>query len=138
MTALSAARMTQSRNLGDTLTYKLAAVKVYAGGICMLDSAGYARPAAASVSNNGCVGVFAETADNSGGAAGALRALVQEGEFLFTGTTLVQTVVGDPVYAEDDQTIDETQTGNEPLAGFCTELVSSTKAWVKMGVAVKS
>ena len=136
MTALSAARQTPSRNLGGIVEYQLAAVQCYAGGICMLDSAGYARPAAASVSNNGCVGVFLDSVNNSAGAAGDLSVQVQEGEFRFAATTLGQLTVGDLVYAEDDQTIDETQTGNEPRCGICTERTSASIGWVRMGIGL--
>jgi hypothetical protein len=136
VTALSAARQTQSRNLEHKHDYKLAAVKVYAGGIAMLDSAGYATPAAASLNNNGCVGVFTETVDNSGGSAGDLVAEVQEGEFRFAGNTLAQANVGDIVYAEDDQTIDETQSGNEPRCGFLAERVSASVGWVRIALGL--
>ena len=107
----------------------------YAGGMAMIDSDGYIYPAKAQVTNKGCVGVFTATVDNSGGSAGTLNATFQEGEFLFAGTTLAQTVVGAKVYAEDDQTIDETQGSNEPLAGVATEFVSASSVWVDMSVS---
>jgi len=136
MTALTAARATSSRNLGHIVEYKLAAVQVYAGGICMLDSSGWARPAAASASNNGCVGVFTESVNNSGGAAGDLTVFVQEGEFRLAASTVNQVTVGDLVYAEDDQTVDETQDANQPRAGVCTERVSASVVWVRMGAGL--
>ena len=138
MTARSAdRRIIVQGGTSDARDYKLAAVKCYAGGIAMLDSAGYATPAAASVSNNGCVGVFNETVDNSAGAAGDLSAEVVSGTFLFVGTTVLQASAGDVLYAEDDQTVDETQGSNEPRAGFCAG-ISGSNAWVKMGLGLNA
>lgn len=137
MTALTAARVTQSRNLGPKKDYKLAAVKVYAGGAAMMDSAGYMRPAAASVNNRGVFGVYTETVDNSAGAAGDLSAEVQEGEFLFVGVSLTQASTGRLGYFSDDQTFSHTQASNEPRSGTITEFVSSTSGWIRMSHELK-
>lgn len=137
MAALSDARTTESRNLGKIVEYPVVASDIiYAGGIVMIDSAGYANPAAASVTNRGCVGVAVDTVDNSAGAAGAVNVKVQEGEFKFAATTAAQTIVGSLVYAEDDQTVDETQGTNEPRAGIATEFVSASVIWVRMGIGL--
>jgi hypothetical protein len=136
MTALAAAAQRPSRNLGKKIRVPLnAASQVYAGSLVMIDSDGYGRPAAALASNGGCIGVATE--DKLGGAAdGDEYVTVQEGEFLFTGTTLAQSVLATgKVYAEDDNTVDETQGSNEPLAGIVTEFVSATQAWVHVSNA---
>ncbi len=134
MAALTAERLTKSR--GDLVLriYPMAAVQCFSGGMIMIDSAGFATPAAAAAGNKGCVGVCRETIDNSGGGAGDLTVLVQEGEFLYAGDTLAQTAVGGVVFADDDQTLDETQAANAPKAGICTEFVSASSAWVRLGV----
>lgn len=132
MTALAAARVTKSKNLGPKKRYPVGVDIVYAGGMVMLDSAGFAMPAAAAAANAGVVGVATETVDNSGGAAGDEFVVVQEGWFLFAGTTIAQTSVGLPCYAEDDQTIDETAGANEPVAGILMEIVSSSSGWVRI------
>lgn len=137
MAALAADKVVASRNLGAKLQYPVVASDIiYAGSIVMIDSAGYANPAAASVTNNGCVGIAVEKADNASGSAGAVDVEVQEGEFLLDATTAAQTIVGDLVYAEDDQTIDETQGSNEPRAGIATEFVSASSVWVRMGIGL--
>lgn len=133
MTALAAARYTKSKNLGSIKRYPVGVDIIYAGGMVMLNSAGYAMPAAAAATNAGVVGVATETVDNSGGSAGDEFVKVQEGWFLFAGTTLGQTTVGLPVYAEDDQTVDETQGANEPVAGILIEYVSASLGWVMIG-----
>lgn len=135
MAALTANRTTKSKDLGAIRRYQLAASQtIYAGSMVMLDSAGLARPAAASVSNNGVVGVATEK--STSGASDTIYVKVQEGTFLMAGTTLAQASVGDLVYAEDDQTVDETQGSNEPRAGFLVEIESASLGWVKMGIGI--
>lgn len=135
MTALAAARATKSRNLGDKRSYDCAVDICYAGGLAMMNAAGYIQPAAADAGNKGCVGVFTKTVDNSGGSAGDLKAEVQEGDFLFDGDTLGVDDNGSIVYADDDQTLDETQAANTPIAGTLVEYVSASSGWVRVGVA---
>jgi len=133
MAALTAARLTARKGeIKQIVSYKLAAVKCYAGGIAMLDSAGYLTPAAASATNAGCPGVFEKTVDNSGGSAGDLSVNVLTGRFKFAGTSVAQTSVGLLCYAEDDQTVDETQGTNEPKAGRIAG-IDGSNVWVDMG-----
>ena len=133
MAALSAARMTKSRSPGRLVAYKVTSGEtVHAGGLVMISSAGTAQAAAASASNQGCVGVA--TATVTGSAAGE-TVVVQEGIFLFDGDSLAQTAVGAKVYADDDQTVDETQATNCPVAGICVEFVSASSAWVDVSLA---
>jgi len=136
MAALSAARITKSKNLGAIKRHPCGVDIIYAGGMVMIDSAGYAMPAAAASANNGVVGVATETIDNSSGSAGDLNVKVQEGWFLFAGDTLEQEDVGHVVYADDDQTIDETQASNAPVVGILMELVSASSGWVAIGHTV--
>lgn len=132
--ALSADTVRDSRNLGKI--YKLpvaASATIYKGSLIMMD-AGYAAPAAASATNDGCWGVAVAGVDNSAGAAGAAYVLIQEGEFLFAGDTLAAaTSTGHTIFADDDDTVDETQATNAPVAGKCVEYVSASLAWVAVG-----
>ena len=133
MAALSAARMTKSRSPGRLGAYQMtASTQIHAGGLVMLTSAGLASPAAASASNQGCVGVA--TASILSTSAGE-SVVVQEGIFLLGGDSLAQTAVGAKVYADDDQTVDETQATNCPVAGVCVEFVSASSAWVDVSLA---
>lgn len=138
MAALSAARMTKSQELGVKRKFPLAAVACYKGGLAMINSAGYVTPATASASNKGCVGIFVDDVDNSGGSAGDLSVEVQEGEFLFVGVGLTQAEVGDVCYASDDQTFSNAQASNEPQAGKLVEYVSATSGWIAVGAAFAS
>ena len=109
MTALAANKPRASRYLGEFHTLPMVASDIiYQGSLVMVDSAGYAAPAAASLSANRIFGVAVEKVDNSSGAAAAKNIKVQEGTYLFDGTTLAQTVLGDLVYGEDDNSVDET------------------------------
>ena len=133
MAALSAARMTKSRSLGRKVSYLMkASTQIYAGGMVMINSAGTAEPAAAHANNHGVVGVATESVLST--SAGE-RIVVQEGIFLMDGDSLAQTACGDVVFADDDATVDETQASNCPKAGKMVEYVSSTSAWVDIGLA---
>jgi len=128
-TALSAARGTSSKNPGAVKRYLMkASDTIYAGGMCMINSSGTAEPATASASNNGVVGVAIETV--TAAASGNYYIRCQEGWYKFAGTTLGQDDVGTLVYAEDDQTVDESAGSNEPAAGILMEYVSASVGWV--------
>jgi hypothetical protein len=128
-TALSAARSTASKNPGPVKRYLMkASTTIYAGGMVAIDSNGVAIPAAASASNHGVVGVATESKTSA--ASGSYYIQVQEGWFLFVGTTLGQEDVGNLVYAEDDQTVDDSAGANEPVAGMLIEYVSASSGWV--------
>lgn len=137
MTALSASRSIKAKKLGDTQSFLAAnSLTFYHGGLVMLDSSGLLRPAAALASNLGCVGVCEldskEHPDGSvaSGTGGTTRIPVREGVFSFAGTTLEQADVGTLVYAEDDQTVDETAGNNEPIVGPLVEYVGASEGYV--------
>ncbi len=134
MVALSAKSVRASRRLGKMVSYSAGVGTIYAGALVMIDTNGFALPAAASAGNNGCVGVAIATVDNSGGSAGDLKVTVQEGEFLLAASTIAQANVGELAYAEDDNTVDETQATNEPVAGVFVEFVSASEAWVAVSL----
>jgi hypothetical protein len=134
MAALSANRATASKNLGAIRRWKMkASTTVYAGSMVMLDSNGLANPAAASASNQGCQGCATEKVASA--ASGTYWVKAQEGTFLFDATSIADTSASLVMYASDDQTFDETQGANEPVAGYLHEVVSSTSGWLVMGMA---
>lgn len=137
MAALTAARLTKSRGGLRLQKYPVAAsTTIYAGSMVMINSAGYAVPAAAAANNKGTVGVAVATVDNSSGSAGDLDVSAQEGEFLFEGDSLDQANLGDIMFSMDDQTVgdDATATGDEPRCGRLTEFVSATSGWLRIGL----
>ena len=107
--------------------------RIYAGAIVMIDSDGYARPAAALAANKGCVGIAMEEANNTSGSDGTISVRVQSGLVLLTATSIAQANILAKVYASTDNDVDETQGTNEPLVGVLEEFVSSTSGWVRIG-----
>lgn len=132
------ANITTTRDDGRTdgvvLSFPLAAVKVYAGALLMINAAGYATNAA---DTTGCVlaGSAIDTVDNSGGSAGALSVRVyRKGVFQFVTSGATQATVGQKVYASDNQTV-ATSTSNSVLVGRIVEYDSATSVRVEMAAA---
>lgn len=134
--ALSAARATDCKSFGSvTKAYLMkASTTIYAGGMVMIDSNGVALPAAASASNHNVVGVAQQTKTSA--ASGSYWINVTDRALcLFAATTIAQTNVGQIMYAEDDETVDETQSANEPIAGILLQYVSASSGWVYISSA---
>src|SRR3990167_5857759 len=130
--ALSAARQTASKNPGAIKRYLMTdSTTIYAGSLVMLVDAGTVEAAVATASNQGIVGVALETLTS---ATADKWIKVQEGWFLFGAVSISQGDVGLPMYALDDQTIDETALTNQPCAGVLMEYVSSTSGWVHVAL----
>ena len=120
------------RSIRKIRRYLMAAsTTIYANTLVMVNSAGLAVPAVASASNKGCVGfaVFKQVS----AASGSYYVFVAEGEILLNATSIAQANTNSLVYASDDNTIDETQGANEPIAGQLIQYVSATQGWVDVG-----
>ena len=137
MAALTANRITQSKDLGAIRRYEMAqSTTIFSGSMVMINSAGLATPATAAAGNNGVVGVATESVTSVAAAGTFIK--VQEGLFLFVATSIVQGNVGELMFATDDQTVDETQGANEPQAGKLAEFVTTTSGWVQIGLDMAS
>lgn len=139
MTALTTNKERPHRNAGVRRTYPVAAAeRIFNGALVMIDvmadSVAYAREAVASATNRGCVGVATAEVNNTSGGSGALNVTVLEAEFLFAATT-VSGGLGSLAYAEDDNTVDETQASNEPVAGVITGVTGASECWVAVSAA---
>lgn len=138
MTALTADRNTKQR-LGDVGEFPVkAATKCYQGSLAVLN-AGYAAPGTTAVGLI-ALGRFEETADNTSGAAGAIKARVQRGSFLFAnsaaGDLIAQADVGADCYIVDDQTVAKTNgTSTRSRAGKIVA-VETAGVWVQLGLGV--
>jgi hypothetical protein len=106
------------------------AVTIYQGSLVMLNSSGLAVAAANGAGNKGVVGVATKKVVGTGATD---YVEVQEGWFKFAGATLAQSCVGSLAYAKDDQTVDETQAANDPVAGMFVEYIGASEAWVAVG-----
>ena len=136
MTALAAARLTQSKSRGNIQRHLMTASKtIYAGSMVALDSAGTAVPAADTVGFKGVVGVAIETVTSGASVAAYVR--VQEGVYLLAGSSLAQARVGEGVYVGDDQTVVLSPGSTNMIkAGILVEYVGSSSGWVLVGPAV--
>lgn len=115
---------------GDFNEYPVqAAEKIYQGsavGIVAAD--GYADVLAAGMV---FVGFAEKTADNTGGAAGAIRVRCRrEGQVKLVVVGVDATKVGEPVFATDDDTFTLTSAANRPQIGIVSQHVSGTTCWV--------
>lgn len=103
---------------------------IYKGAIVKINAAGYAAPMAAEAGAH-MGGMAYEKADNSTGAAGAIKCkLMREGVFKLVSAGLTQADLGSIVYASDDQTVSTTQGTNEVAVGRIVEVISATECMV--------
>lgn len=135
MTALTAARNTLER-AGDVVGYPVKAnVKALLGGIAVLN-AGYAAPGTTATGLI-AVGRFEETADNTGGANGAISVQVKRGTFKFgnssAGDLIAQADVGADCYIVDDQTVAKTNGSSTRSVAGKIIAVDADGVWVKIG-----
>lgn len=121
------------RQTGDIVAVKLAAVKVYAGGLLTFNTAGFADVADAS---EPVAGVAIESVDNSGGSAGDKTVRVhRNGVFSFAGTGFTQADVGKEVFISDDQTVVVGGSGAGRIpAGRIVVVETATKVRVQLNV----
>lgn len=131
--ALAADRNTKRRT-GDTLSLGVAAgKKIYAGSLVARDAAGKATPGATATTLIG-VGRAAETVDNTGGLADAVKVNIEKGVFHFAnsaGDPIALADVGATCYIVDDETVSKTNAGgnSQSVAGKIFD-VDAAGVWV--------
>lgn len=136
--ALTAARNTKQRS-GHVLDFPVkASTHCYQGGLAVLN-AGYAAPGTAATGLV-AVGRFEADADNSAGAAGAIKARVMPGIFKFAnsaaGDLIAQANVGADCYIVDDQTVALTNGTNTRSRAGIIVAVDSDGVWVQIGLGL--
>lgn len=117
MTALTADRNT-AELIGEIDEYPvLAETVIYAGSIVVLDSSGWAKPAATATGLI-CAGRAEHRVDNSAGANGDRTVRVRRGVFRYANSAdadeITKAEIGDTCYLVDDQTVAKTATGRSP------------------------
>jgi hypothetical protein len=137
MGALTKDRNTPAREGGTFDLPALAAAKVYAGGLAVLDADGWCKPAVTALALT-AIGRFEAGADNTDGANGALNFRVRSGRFRWAnsegGDEITQAEIGDACYIVDDQTVAKTDGGGtRSRAGVITD-VDAQGVWVLTGV----
>ncbi len=114
----------------DLQSYPVAAsTKIYQGAVVMINSSGFAVPAADAAGGK-VVGIAEKTVDNSAGANGDLKVNCRRGVFLLNATSITQAMVGTVMYVVDDNTIDDATGTNSIKAGRLVEFVTTTSGWV--------
>ena len=144
MTFLTSARK-RAAFMGEVRNHPLAAgAKVWGGALLMRNAAGYIVAGSVltvSVLAGGCgVGCAEASADNTGGAAVALRGDSKIGHFLFANSAAAdlidQAQVGKICYMVDDQTVAKTDaSGARSRAGIVDSLEGS-RIWVRFDGAL--
>lgn len=133
---MALARTQQYKPSGGIIhEFELAAIKAYQGGLMALNASGYAI-LATDTSGSIFLGVATETVDNSGGSAGDKEIKIDIGgaAVLVTHTagSLALANVGDYVYADGDDAVDNLANATNPmLVGQIIEVPSATTCWVK-------
>lgn len=134
MVALTADRKTDKRE-GRLDDIPVAAVKVYAGSLVCINTAGYLAPAA-NTAGFRLAGVSAEYVDNAAGAAGAVRCRVMRDHWhRYAIGSVAITDIGKKLYVADDQTVTLTP-GNVP-AGVMAAYISATEVWLDIAPALE-
>lgn len=137
------AALAQDRNtkemVGEVAEHPVkAATKIFQGSLVVLD-AGYAAPGRTATGLI-AIGRAEEQADNAAGAAGAIKARIKCGVFLFgnssAGDLIAQADVGADCYIVDDQTVAKTNgTSTRSRAGKIVA-VDSNGVWVQLGLGL--
>lgn len=133
MPALTADRKSK-HTTSDDLTLPVAAdTVIYSGALVGMNTSGFAVPGGTNATDVIVGFNFGERVDNTGGAAGAVDVDIKKGIAIFanSGANALTRAghLGDPCYAEDDQTVGSSATGN-PVAGTVHQ-VDADGVWVK-------
>ena len=130
MPALTQDRGTPERLKKDFSDPVAAAVKIFAGGIVMLDAAGNATPGATAL-NLKPRGMAKEQVDNAGGAAGDLNVSSAKGTYRFANDgSVTRADIDGTAYVVDDQTVADNNGGNTRSALGKIVDVDSAGVWV--------
>lgn len=135
MTALTGDRNTTNR-AGTDFEYPVAAnARIFAGAIVAIDTATALANKGATSTTLKCVGIAQAAADNTGGAAAAIRVRVRRGLWCLANSgaadQLTLADVGADCYLVDDQTVAKTNGSNtRSIAGKVRD-IDATGVWVE-------
>jgi hypothetical protein len=112
----------------------LTGVKIYAGGIVVLDSSGWAKPAV-EATGLVAVGRAEDQVDNTLGQSGDLYITVREGLFRYANSAdadlITKAEIGDTCFLVNDETVAKTSAVNtRSVAGYIRQ-VDSEGVWVQ-------
>ena len=125
------------RKDGELIRYPLAAGQKIPKGALVVLSAGLAANAADTAGVQ-FTGVAYETADNTGGAAGAVSVRVlKRGDYIYSKAAAVQADVGKQALVVDNGTVATAATTNSIPAGYVAELVDAGHVRVRIDRGVQ-
>ena len=135
MTALAQDRQTPRRQSQDFEFPVAAATKIYGGSIVCINSTGLATKGAVSTTLK-AVGIADAQADNSAGAASAIRVKVRRGCYKFgnSGSTdlIALADIGADAYIVDDQTVAKTSgSSTRSIAGTIRDVDTDGGVWIE-------
>lgn len=135
MAELTADRAIQERDLKRYEFPVAATQRIFAGAIVCINASGLAVKGATATGLR-AVGVAEGLADNSTGAAGAIRVRVRRGTFLFDNSTAADAItladVGADAFLVDDNSVALTNgSGTRSVAGKIRD-VDAGGVWVEM------
>lgn len=129
MTALAAARNT-ARMEGHVISRPAGVDVIYKGSLVGIPSDGYAEALVLNTAKR-FGGVALETVDNSAGSNGDLEVPCHvSGVFKFAATSITQAMVGQKMYAVDDQTFDDQPDEEAIFVGILVRYESATEGWI--------
>ena len=133
MPALTQDRNTSRRDGNQVEPPVAATTRIYGGSIVCVNAAGYAVPGSTATTLK-AVGVSEHRADNTGGAAGAIRVRCRKGPHRFANSAAADAIaltdVGGDCYIVDDQTVAKTNgTNTRSVAGKVFD-VDDDGVWV--------
>lgn len=109
---------------------------IYKGGLVTLTAAGLAVAGQATAGYK-FAGVAFEGIDDSGGAGTKWCRVYTDGVFKFVASSITQAMVGEMMYLQDDQTIDDVPASGAAIpVGILVEYVSTTLGWIDIGPAL--
>ena len=133
MSATTEGRNTKRRD-GKQFSYPAAAVLCLAGTIAVLNAAGNAEMGTTATTKVS-VGVFDETVDNTGGAAGGVQVAVRRGCFQFANSAstdaLTNLDIGATCYIVDNQTVAKTDGSATRSKAGVVRSVDAGGVWVE-------
>lgn len=138
MSALTQARNTPATGIHRCEPPVAAATTIHQGSLVCLDAAGHAVPGATATGLK-AIGRAGGTADNSAGAAGDLRVVVDTGVFRWANSAGADAIgrghIGRTCWIVDDQTVAATPAGGTRSPAGVVWEVDAQGVWVRTGPA---
>jgi hypothetical protein len=130
MVALAADRITTGYLVGELVRFPQGTgTTAFKGGMCMLNAAGFAVPAADTAGAKGVVGLFTKNS-TAPSANGDKDVELFVGVARLVASSITDAMQGQNMYVVDDQTFDDALGTNGIKAGRLLRRISNTEGWI--------